>query len=149
MTISAAGLALIKHFESCRLEAYRDPVGIWTIGYGHTGADVHDGLQITQEQADGLLIKDLASTESALGSAVKVPLNQGQFDALTSWTFNCGIGNLTMSTLLRCVNAGKFGQASGQFLLWIHAGGKVLRGLVARRNAERALFDGKGFAVKG
>jgi spore coat assembly protein SafA len=137
--LSQSGLDLIKGFEGLRLSAYQDSAGVWTIGYGHTG-NVKPGDRITQAQADELLQKDTAWAQQAVRDQVKVPLTQGQFDALTSFTFNLGAGALAKSTLLSKLNAGDYGGAQAEFGKWVHAGGQVLQGLVRRRAAEAELF---------
>ncbi|AXE29444.1 muraminidase [Chromobacterium phragmitis] len=141
MHINAAGLSLIKQFEGLRLIAYQDAVGIWTIGYGHTGPDVAPGKAITQPQADQLLQNDLARFESGVSNLVKVPLNANQFSALVSFSYNLGLGNLQSSTLLRLLNQRDYAGAAGQFPHWDKAGGRVLPGLSRRRLAEQALFQ--------
>tara|TARA_R100001198_G_scaffold51472_1_gene28829 strand:- start:25 stop:546 length:522 start_codon:yes stop_codon:yes gene_type:complete len=140
MQTSSAGLALIKEHEGLRLDAYLCPAKVWTIGYGHTG-DVHPGQRITEAMADLLLQADLKSFERAVSASVKVPLTQGQFDALVSFTFNVGAGAFRLSTLLRVLNEGDYRAAAKQFDRWVHGGGKVLPGLVRRRRDERALFE--------
>lgn len=139
MRTSQKGIDLIKKFEGCRLEAYKCPAGIWTIGYGHTKG-VKDGMIITQEQAEEFLREDLRIFEQTVESCVKVPLSQNQFDALVSFCYNCGSGALRTSTLLRLLNEGKYSEAGEQFLRWNKAGGKVLVGLTRRREEERELF---------
>jgi len=124
-----------------RLTAYQDSVGVWTIGYGHTGSDVRPGLTITQEQASALLQQDVAGAVAAVNRLVTVTLTQNQFDALVDFTFNEGQGNLASSTLLRELNAGNTAGAAAQFLVWVYAGGVQLPGLVKRRQAEAALFQ--------
>ena len=137
--LSQNGLDLIKGFEGLRLSAYQDSAGVWTIGYGHTG-NVKPGDRITQAQAEDLLQKDTAWAQQAVRDQVKVPLTQGQFDALTSFTFNLGAGALAKSTLLNKLNAGDYAGAQAEFGKWVHAGGQVLQGLVRRRAAEAELF---------
>ena len=137
---SQRGIDLIKLFEGLRLTAYQDMVGVWTIGYGHTGPDVKAGLTITQQQAEQLLINDLARFNNGVNALVTVKINQNQFDALISFSYNLGLGSLQQSTLLRLLNAGNFQAAADQFPRWDRAGGKEVAGLLARRNAERALF---------
>lgn len=139
-TINAKGLALIKQFEGLVLQAYRDPVGVWTIGYGHTGPDVKPGAVITRSQAEALLKKDLARFESAVRSLVKVPVNANQFSALVSFAFNVGSGALAQSTLLARLNQRDYQGAANQFGRWVYGDGQVLPGLVRRREAEKALF---------
>ena len=133
-------ITVIKKFEGCRLTAYQCPAGIDTIGYGHTGKDVYAGLVITQEQADALLDADLAKFSAGVDAAVKVPINANQRGALISFAYNCGLGNLQHSTLIRKVNAGDHAGAAEQFGKWDMAAGKVLPGLVKRRAAEAALY---------
>lgn len=140
MQYSSTGLALTKRFEGLRLSAYRDGAGVLTIGYGHTGPDVREGQTITEPDAEALLIKDVAFAVSCVNAWVKVPLAQGQFDALVDFAYNAGVGNFRASSLLRMVNAKQGDQAAQQFGLWVHAGGKVEPGLVARRTAEMQMF---------
>lgn len=143
MSMSEHGLDLTEEFEGLRLTAYPDPAtggDPWTIGYGHTGADVYPGLTITQEEAEAFLRADIKDAEDAVKRLVRVPLSQGQFDALTDFVFNCGAGNLAKSTMLRLVNDGKFEMASGEFIRWNRGAGKVLSGLTKRRLAEAELF---------
>lgn len=142
MHTSQKGLDLIKSFEGLRLSAYKCPADVWTIGHGTT-AGVKPGQTITKERAEELLREDVERFEAQVLRLVKVPLSQGQFDALVSFTYNLGAGNLSNSTLLRLLNAGDYAGAADQFDRWNKAGGKVLAGLVRRRAAERALFEGK------
>jgi lysozyme len=144
LSYSDQGLALTEQFEGLRLTAYQDSVGVWTIGYGHTGLDVQPGLTITQEQAGALLLQDVAGAVAAVNRLVTVPLTQNQFDALVDFTFNEGQGNLASSTLLRELNAGNTAGAAVQFLVWVYAGGVKLPGLVTRRQAEADLFQATG-----
>jgi lysozyme len=141
--INAAGLAILKRSEGCVLRAYPDPGtggDPWTIGYGHTGSDVHSGLTWTQAQADAALLKDLAVFEKGVNDSVSRPLTPNQFSALVSFAYNVGIGNLRSSTLLRLLNTGDFRGAADQFSKWVNGGNGPLPGLVTRRAAERALF---------
>lgn len=144
MQTSEKGIALIKQFEGCKLTAYQDSVGVWTIGYGWTypvdGKPIRSGMTIKQETAERLLKTGLVSYESDVSRLVKVGLTQGQFDALMSFTYNLGARSLSTSTLLRKLNAGDYAGAADEFLRWNKAGGKVLNGLTRRREAERALF---------
>lgn len=142
MHISQQGLDLIKSFEGLCLSAYKCPAGVWTIGYGTT-ADVKEGQSITKERAEELLREDVKRFEQQVQRLVKVPLTQGQLDALVSFTYNLGAANLANSTLLRLLNAGDYEGAAVQFDRWNKANGMVLPGLVKRRAAERALFEGK------
>jgi len=133
-------MALTQQFEGLKLTAYRDVAGIWTIGYGHTGKDVYAGRVITHQEALALLAADLHAAISVVNLRVKVPLTQNQFDALVDFAFNAGIGAFVTSTLLRDLNAGDYTGAAAQFVLWDHAGGKVVPGLLKRRQAEAELF---------
>jgi lysozyme len=137
--INAAGLAIVKKYEGCSLNAYQDPVGIWTIGYGHTPSSA--GAIVTQAQADLLLADDLARFEVGVNDLVVRNLTPNQFSALVSFAFNVGLGALADSTLLALVNAGNFREAALQFVHWVYAGGSVFPGLVARRGAEGHLFS--------
>lgn len=133
---------LIKNFEGCKLEAYPDPATHGepiTIGVGHTGG-VKLGDVITQEQADEYLVNDVAHAANAVNQMVAVSITQGEFDALCSFAFNLGIGNLKNSTLLKKLNSGDIQGAADQFLVWNKAAGKVMAGLTRRREAERTLF---------
>lgn len=144
MQTSEKGIAVIKQFEGCKLTAYQDSVGVWTIGYGWTqpvdGKPIRAGMTIKQETAERLLKTGLVSYENDVSRLVKVDLTQGQFDALVSFTYNLGVRSLSTSTLLRKLNAGDYAGAADEFLRWNKAGGKVLNGLTRRREAERALF---------
>lgn len=137
---SPAWVARIAGFEGCRLTAYRDasPQGIWTVGVGHTGAGVSQGLTITKERAEQLLASDLLTFEEAVLRTVHVPLNQNQFDALVSFAFN--VKGWKTCDLIELVNAGKFQEAADHFPHYCHAGAGILPGLVKRRAAERNLF---------
>ena len=138
MKTSPKGVSLIKSFEGCRLKAYKCPAGVWTIGYGHT-AGVKEGDTITQETADAYLRNDLEKYEKAVMNYDGIyHFNQNQFDALVSFTYNCGVGNLKNLT-----QSGKrtLAQISARLLIYNKAGGVVLRGLQRRRAAEKELFD--------
>ena len=136
------GIALIRHFEGCRLDAYLCPAGVWTIGYGHTKG-VKEGETIDQEAAEAFLIEDLEEFEGYVTEMVEVPLSQSQFDALVSWTFNLGPSNLERSTLLAKLNQGEYTDVPFEIKRWTRAGGVILPGLIKRRNAEAALFEGR------
>ena len=137
MQTSQAGIDLIKRFEGLRLRVYLCPAGVPTIGYGHTAGVTMDTRPITEEQAKAYLKEDLKKFERGVLSAVKVPLTQGQFDALVSWSFNTG-GPAT-ATLLKRLNAGQ--PCADQFERWVFAGGIAMPGLRRRREAERRLFE--------
>ena len=137
--ISQPGIDLIKHWEGFRDKAYLCPGNVWTIGYGHT-KNVRSGMCISKEQAEQLLKEDLRHFEASVSQFVTVKLNQAQFDALVSFTFNVGVGAFKKSTLLRLVNQGDFLGAAEQFGRWVNANGKKLPGLVSRREEEKQLF---------
>jgi lysozyme len=139
--INQTGIDLIKVFEGCKLEAYQDVVGIWTIGYGHTGPEVVKGLKWTQAQADTALHKDLEEFCRSVEAMTKsVPLTDNQFAALVSFAFNLGAGRLRTSTLLKKVLTKDWAGAKLEFAKWDKAGGKPVPGLTRRRRAEADLF---------
>ena len=141
MQMSQKGIdALLKKFEGCKLKAYRCPANVCTIGYGHTSAagapEVHDGMTISQKDADDILRCDLVKYETAVFGMVHQPLTQHQFDALVDFAYNAGVGALKSSTLLKKVNAAQFDDVPAELMKWTKGGGKVLPGLVRRRQAE-------------
>ncbi|ATF92139.1 Phage-related lysozyme (muraminidase) [Cedecea neteri] len=144
MRMSKKGFALLTRFEGCELAAYQDPVGVWTIGYGWTkpvdGLPVAGEMVITQDVADRLLSSGIMQYEKEVAGLISVDVNQNQFDALVDFAYNLGPGALKSSTLLKKLNAGDLAGAADEFPKWNKAGGKVLRGLVERRAAERTLF---------
>ena len=142
MKISQEGVALIKKFEGCELDAYQDSVGVWTIGYGHT-KEVKEGDKINKDEAEHLLQEEMPEYEGYIENLVKVSLSQCEFDSLCSWVYNLGPTNLQESTLLRFLNEGKYDEVPAQIKRWNKAGGKVLDGLVRRREAEALLFQAK------
>ncbi len=143
MNTSPNGRKFIEDFEGLFLHTYDDGTGTLTIGYGHTSAagppHVAHGMVITKQQADDILASDLRSVELNVQHWVKAPLNQNQFDALVSFDFNTG--GLSRSSVLRDVNSGHFDKVAGDLMMWTHAGGRVLKGLVRRRKAEGELFN--------
>ena len=142
MTISQKGIDLIKTFEGCKLFAYRDSVGIPTIGYGHT-KDVKMGMSITQKQAEEFLKGDIKPVERLL-NGMGINYTQNQFDALTSWIFNLGEGNFKKSTMYKNIVARKSDvEITDQMVKWVNAGGRPLLGLKKRRVAEANMFLGK------
>ena len=142
MKISNNGLDLIKHFEGLVLKAYKCPAGVWTIGYGHT-KDVQPGDEWSESNADYMLEVEMEEYEGYINDSVTAPINQDQFDALVSWVYNLGGGNLKASTMLKVLNAGQYEEVPAQMMRWNKAGGKVLEGLTRRRQAEANLFMGK------
>lgn len=144
LTISENGLSMIASFESFEPKAYYCPAGVLTIGYGHTGTNakgesLQEGDTVTREQAKRLLYEDVLWAEDAVNEQ-HLDLSQNQFDALVSFVFNVGATAFNHSTLLKKLKAGDYDEAADEFLRWNKAGGKVLRGLTARREAERELF---------
>ena len=140
MKLGERGTEILKYFEGCKLTAYQDSVGVWTIGYGHTKG-VFDGMTITQEEAEQMLLTELEEYEGYIEDMVTVPLTQNQFDALVVWIYNLGPTNFKNSTLLKELNAGNYNAAGQEITRWNKAGGKVLAGLVKRREAEAQLFS--------
>ncbi len=145
------GADLVKHFESCLqptkggFKAYRCPANVLTIGWGHTN---HHGIKFdsstiwSQADCDAAFTDDMKGFENAVKRLVKVPLNARQFDALVSFTYNCGEGALAKSTLLKKVNASDFEGAAKEFHKWNKANGKELAGLTRRRASESLMFQG-------
>ena len=135
---SQAGIDLIKEFEGCELKAYYCPAGILTIGYGHTGPDVLLGMTITLEKAEALLVEDLHYFEHEVRKLINVPLKQQEFDAIVSFTYNVGAGNLSSSTFRRRMNNGdsKPQCFREEFMRWVNGPNGPLPGLVRRREAE-------------
>ncbi len=143
MKLSSLGQQFIKSFEKCRLVAYPDAVGVWTIGWGHTGG-VKKGDHCTQEQADAWFTSDVTVFERAVDRLVHLPVVQHQFDALGSFAYNAGIGALSMSTLLKRLNEHNYQSAANNFELWDKGmvDGRLVSipGLTTRRRAERRIF---------
>lgn len=135
---SATSLELVTDFEGCRLDAYKCPGDVWTSGVGHT-VTAEPGQVLSHEQVAENLVSDVADAERIVNRYVQVPLSQGQFDALVSFTFNVGEGNFRSSTLLRKLNAGDYAGACHQLPRWVYSGGERLAGLKRRRLAERDL----------
>lgn len=145
--INDEGLALIKQWEGLKLRAYRCPAGVWTIGYGHTRT-ARPNMEIDAATAELLLRVDLRDFEAAVEDLIDVPLTEGQFAALVSWSFNVGGGAMARSTLRRRLNAGAYHEVPEQLMRWTRAGGRVLRSLVNRRAAEAGLWA-RGSYVAG
>ena len=146
MHMSQGGLDnLLKKFEGCKLKAYRCPANVCTIGYGHTSAagapQVADGMIITQADAEDILKRDIVKYEIAVMDLVKVKLTQNQFDVLVDFAYNAGVGNLKSSTMLKKVNAGDLDAVPAELMKWTKGGGKVLPGLVRRRQAASAWWS--------
>lgn len=142
MQASDVAYELIKEFEELRLRSYLCPAKVWTIGWGNTD-HVTPNMVIDTNEAMIRFLDDIEVVEKALARLVKVPLTQPQYDALVSFTFNLGAGNLAQSTLLKRINEGRMQDAANEFLKWTRAKGKVLPGLVRRRSIERDLFSSK------
>ncbi len=141
MKTSQAGIDLIKSFEGLVLKAAPCPAGIPTVGYGHTGPEVYNGLRITAEFSEDLLRQDLGRFERGVERLIAgVPTTQAQFDAFVSLAFNIGLGGFQRSSVLRHHRAGNKNMAAASFLMWVKAAGRTLPGLVRRRNAERRMY---------
>lgn len=144
MKTSPAGVDLIKHYEGLRNSAYLCPAKKWTVGFGSTfwpdGTPVKEGDRVTDKEAEALLAATLLPFEREVDRMVTVPISQGQFDALVSFSFNLGSAALRGSTLLKKLNQGDKEGASIQFGAWVKAAGQVLPGLVKRRESERKMF---------
>lgn len=142
--ISSSGVNKIKRYEQLKLKPYKDVGGKWTIGWGHLIKPDEDYLMhpggITEAKAEQLIQQDLAYTESAINSYVKVPINGNQYDALVSFVFNIGITAFKESTLLNLINQGKYSDAALQFGRWKYAGGEIVQGLINRRIEEQQTF---------
>jgi lysozyme len=145
MELNQASIDLIKSFEGWRANAYKDAVGVWTIGYGHTSAagapKVTAGMKISLAEGEEMLRRDLKKYADAISSQVKVPLNPNQYGALVSWCYNVGPGNTGKSTLIKKLNKGDYKAVPSELAKWNKAGGKVLAGLTRRRKAEGDLFQ--------
>lgn len=141
MKISEKGINLIKGFETFKAVAYLCPAGVLTIGYGHTGKDVKEGMVITEEEAERLLVDDIILSEEAVRNNVRKSLTQNQYDALVSFVFNVGADGFRKSTLLKLVNIDPADEAiKNEFLRWKYSKGKVLSGLERRRAVEAELY---------
>lgn len=146
MKTSDHGIAFIKRWEGVKLKAYLCPANVWTIGVGHTAAmgdpKPVSGMKITEAEADDILRRDLRSIERDVIAAVKVHVNQRQFDTLVSFVFNVGIGAFRKSTLLKKLNANGYDEVPSELMKWTRAGGRVVQGLVNRRKAEADMWRG-------
>lgn len=140
MNYSKSGLALTERFEGCKLVAYQDQGGTWTIGYGHTKG-VKPGDTCTPDQAEQWLIEDTKNAEDIVNKDVIVPLTQGEYDSLVDFVFNLGGKDLEISTLLKLLNSSDYQGAANEFVKWDHVGGKEVAGLLNRRLAEKQEFE--------
>ena len=146
MQISFNGIQFLKRWEGFKAEAYKDTGGVWTIGYGTIkwmGKPVEQGMKMTEKEAELALQADLAWAQTAVNQLVRYPLTQNMFDALVSFVYNVGESAFRKSTLLRLLNQGRVADAAKQFERWKFDNGKVVQGLLNRREAERALFERK------
>jgi len=157
MQMSENGLSLLQQWEGFKLQVYKDSAGLPTIGVGHlitkaeqaagtitiNGVAVQYAGGLTDQQVLDLLAQDVQPAENAVNGGVKVPLNQNQFDALVSFTFNVGAGAFQSSTLLKLLNQQQYDDVPAQLLRWTRAGGQVVQGLVNRRNNEIKLWNGE------
>lgn len=142
MKISEEGKCLIKKFEGCELKAYRCPAGKLTIGFGHVKG-VKEGDEWSQSHAEHMLDVELEEYEGYVNDMVTAPLSQRQFDALVAWIYNLGPSNFKKSTLLKVLNKEEYDQVPREIRRWNKANGKVLDGLIRRREAEARLFKGE------
>lgn len=143
MKMNERGKALVKRFEGLRLDAYRCPAGVATIGFGSTGPHVRMGMTITAGEAERLLDKDLARFEAGVTAMLTgIPTSEDEFSAMVSLAFNIGLGAFATSTLLKRHKAGNKTGAANAFLSWVFAGKKKLPGLMKRREAEKELYEG-------
>lgn len=140
MQYSKTGLEFTSDMEGCKLKAYQDTGGVWTIGNGHTRG-VKEGMTCTKEQALQWLQEDVKESERIVQTMVKVPLTQGQFDSLVDFVFNLGAGHFKMSTLLKKLNAGDYTGACNEFSKWVYDNGVVQPGLVRRAKGRQQLFN--------
>lgn len=144
-SMTAEGLDLIKHYEGFSSAPYKCPAGYWTVAYGAiwgvygTRVDA-DHPNVSKEQGNRLLRRDVGKSERAVLRLIKVPLSDGQFDSLCSFVFNLGSGALQSSTLRRRLNRGAYEEAANEFPRWVFAGGRKLKGLIKRRGDERMMF---------
>jgi len=147
MRVTAEGIALIRRCEGFRATAYRDAVGVWTVGYGHTSMAgppaVTAGLTVSRAEAEAILARDVESFARGVAGAIRTEINDRQFSALVSFAYNVGLANFHRSSVLKAVNAGDFAAVPRRLQLWTRAGDKVLPGLVTRRAAEAAMFIGE------
>jgi lysozyme len=144
--VSEEGVALIKKFEGCPQKdgmcySYQDAIGVWTLGYGFT-KNVGPESKITVEEAERRLVEELREYEGYVNKLVEVELTQNEFDSLVAWVYNLGPTNLSQSTLLNELNKGNYNRVPSEIRRWNKAGGKVLDGLVRRREAEALLWSG-------
>lgn len=130
---------LIRKWEGCKLKAYKDGGGVWTIGWGHT-KDVKENDTCTQEQADKWLQEEVNQFVFGILSVTHVPLNENQLTALASFVYNVGLSAYINSTLLKLLNQGDYNGAADQLLRWCKDNGKEVQGLLNRRKDERKLF---------
>jgi lysozyme len=150
MEMSEEGLTRLVEREGMRRNAYRDVAGIWTICVGHTSAagppKVTPGMKCTLAECRKILMNDVRKFEKCVEDAITVPMKQHQFDAMVSLAYNIGCGAFKKSTVAREMNAGHETHAADAFRMWKKAGGKVVAGLVNRRESERNQFNGKSIA---
>ncbi len=141
MKTSSHGISLIKRYEGFRAEPYFCPAGYLTIGYGHVIKANEKFESLSEEEAEQILQKDLLIFERSVARLVHAPINQYQFDALVSFTYNLGQGALQRSTLRQVINRHEYELAPNEFRKWIYAGGRILKGLIRRRNSEAIMFE--------
>jgi lysozyme len=142
MQYSKTGEQLTERFESCRLVGYADIEGVPTVGYGHTGKGVSIGMTISRQQAEQWLMEDTQHAVDTANRAVTISLTQSEFDAICDFIYNCGAAAFEDSTLLKDLNAGNYAAAANEFDKWDRAGGRVVAGILRRREAEKQEFTG-------
>ena len=141
MNCNVAGIALVQEFEGCKLTAYQDQGGRWTIGFGCAQPFVHEGVTCTEDQATAWLVQDMDEVAKSLTRIIKIVINDNEFSALCSWAYNVGIGNAADSTLIKLLNRGYIDLVPVQLSRWNRVNGIINAGLVRRRQAEIALFN--------
>jgi lysozyme len=139
MRINERGIAILKECEGLRLNAYRCPAGIWSVGYGST-KKVTEGMVINRDEAEARLVEDLALVEKQVNQLVQVPLTENEFSALVSFCYNVGATRFKSSTLLKKLNRGDLFGVAQEFHRWVYTQGRILPGLMNRRRQEQALF---------
>src|SRR5271166_24170 len=141
MRASQNALDLIKTYEGCKLQAYEDQRGVWTVGWGTTGPGINERTVVSQGVANGMLLGDVSRVSQDVSALVGINLNQNQFDAVVSLVYNIGLGAFKSSTMLKLILAHKLPEAADEFPKWDHVNGVVNPGLLGRRLAEQKLFQ--------
>lgn len=140
MRCNPEGIALIKKWEGCKLTAYKCPAGKWTIGYGCTGPTIKEGMTLSQEACELMLMAKLTEVERYVSSYLKLEATPNEFSAMVSLAYNVGPEKFRKSTLLRAFNTGLRDAAANEFMKWVYVGQNRSLGLKKRRAEERELF---------